>query len=106
MASPGERKRQTRAVAWGVGGSVCVCAHAKGLDGENRWGRSVQSSGFVCQVVFCGGGSHVSAFTEKIKSRHEFLPLKQSTLRPTALSRTRLREHAGSSPVDRECVRL
>lgn len=43
----------------------------KGLDGENQRGRSEWSSGFVCQVVFSGGSSHVSAFTEKIKSLHE-----------------------------------
>ena len=36
----------------------------KGLDGENWRGRS---SGFVCQVVFCGGGSQMSAFAQEIK---------------------------------------
>lgn len=52
---------------------MCV----KGLDGENQRGRSEWSSGFVCQVVFSGGSSHVSAFTEKIKSLHEICLLAE-----------------------------
>lgn len=35
--------------------------------GGGQRGRSEWSSGFVCQVVFCGGSSHISAFTEQIK---------------------------------------
>ncbi len=49
----------------------------KGLDGENQRGRSEWSSGFVCQVVFCGGRSHISAFTEPIKSSHEICLLAE-----------------------------
>lgn len=50
----------------------------KGLDGENQ--RSKWSSEFVCQVVFCGGRSHISAFTEKIKSLHEICPFAEHIL--------------------------
>lgn len=39
----------------------------KGLDGETQRGRSERSSGFVCQVVFCGGCSQISAFAQEIK---------------------------------------
>lgn len=49
----------------------------KRLDGENQRGRSEWSSGFVCQVVFCGGSSRISAFTEQIKSLHEICLLEE-----------------------------
>lgn len=55
----------------GGGGGV------KGVDGENQRGRSEWSSGFVCQVVFCGGSSHISAFTDQIKSLHEICLLAE-----------------------------
>lgn len=63
-----ERERQTRAMAWGW----------LVEDVENwRGRRSEQSPGFVCQVVQCGGSSHISAFTEQIKSLHEICLLAQ-----------------------------
>ena len=42
-----------------------------GEDLGNQRGRSEQSSGFVCQEVFYGGSSHISAFRELNKSLHE-----------------------------------
>lgn len=72
---PRGKGKTNKGSGMGGGGVVCVCAR-KGFGWRESVGEvSVRSSGFVCQVVFCGGGSHVSAFTEKIKSRHEYLPL-------------------------------
>lgn len=50
----------------------------RGGDGVNQRGRSEWSSGFVCQVVFCGGSSHISAFTEQIKITAWNLPFSRA----------------------------
>lgn len=46
----------------------------------------------MCQVVFCGGSSHISAFTEQIKSLHEICLLAEHIKANVILSYTRLRE--------------
>lgn len=75
-----------------------MCVHAKGLDGENGSGRRGQSSGIVCQVVFCEGASHVSASAEQNTNgdmKYLFMSQERQGLLVIVLSRTEPETTAG-----------